>query len=76
MKNDWSFEANMERGSLPTGEAVEALYGTGPWTPQPEPETPVVQCHKCGGRAYDLGETIDCKNCGVIKPWCPMDDHQ
>ncbi len=73
--DDWSFEANIKRGSLPTGEALDALYGTGPWTPQQEPETPVAQCHKCGGRAYDLGERIDCENCGVIPQWEPMDDH-
>ena len=64
--DEWSFDANMERGYLPTGEPLEALYGTGYWTPQPDPEPEVVQCHICGGRAYDLGDRIDCENCGVI----------
>jgi hypothetical protein len=63
----WSFEANIARGYLPTGEPLEALYGAGPWTLQPEPQPQVVQCHKCGGRAYDLGDVIDCENCGVVK---------
>ena len=26
----------------------------------------VVQCHICGGHAYDLLGQIDCENCGVI----------
>lgn len=67
MSDDWSFEANMERGHLPSGEPLEALYGVGPWTPQPEPEPSVVQCHKCGGHAYELSwDEIDCENCGII----------
>lgn len=66
-KEDWSFEANLERGYLPTGEPLEALYGTGPWTPWPGPDCPpVVQCCQCGGQAYDLGDRLDCENCGVV----------
>ena len=30
-------------------------------------EPPVIQCHKCGGRAYDLGDVIDCESCGKIQ---------
>lgn len=26
----------------------------------------VVQCHKCDGSAWDLGDRIDCENCGII----------
>ena len=69
MADPWSFEANMERGCLPTGEALEALYGSGEWSraaPHWAECPPVVQCHRCGGNAYDLGEEIDCENCGVI----------
>lgn len=66
MDDDWSFKANLERGHLPTGEALEALYGTGPWTPEPEYLPPVIQCRVCGGRAYDLGNEIDCENCGLV----------
>jgi hypothetical protein len=66
MSDEWSFEANLARGYLPTGEALEALYGAGWWTEEPEPEPPVVQCHVCGGRAYDLGNRIDCENCGIV----------
>jgi hypothetical protein len=62
-----SLEANMARGCLPTGEPLDALYGVGPWTPEPEPEPRACQCHKCGGRAYDLGDKIDCENCGEIE---------
>jgi hypothetical protein len=66
-KDKWSFEANLERGYLPTGEPLEALYGTGPWTHEPEPEPPVVQCPRCGGRAYELAcDRINCENCGEI----------
>lgn len=67
MDNEWSFEANLARGCLPTGEPLEALYGVGPWTEEPEPEPPVTQCHVCGGQAYDLGDRIDCEKCGVIE---------
>ena len=70
MTNDeWSFEANMQRGYLPTGEPLDALYGTGWWTEEPEPPDlpPIIQCHICGGQAYDLGDKIDCENCGIVK---------
>ena len=67
-RDEWSFEANMERGYLPTGEPLDALYGTGWWTQQNEPEPEIVQCLRCGGSAWDLGDTIDCENCGVINP--------
>lgn len=65
-EDEWSFQANLERGCLPNGEPLEALYGVGWWTEDPEPEPKVVQCHLCGGRAYDLGDQIDCENCGVV----------
>ena len=29
-------------------------------------EPPVVQCHKCTGRAWDLGDVIECENCGIV----------
>lgn len=32
MSDEWSFEANIEHGELPTGEPLEALYGTGWWS--------------------------------------------
>ena len=65
--DEWSFEANLERGCLPTGEPLEALYGAGWWTEEPHPDCPpVVQCYKCGGNAYDLGDEIDCENCGIV----------
>lgn len=69
MNDDWSFEANIRRGYLPTGEPLEALYGPGPWSPEPsfEREPDIVQCHLCGGQAYYLGDTIDCENCGEIE---------
>jgi hypothetical protein len=63
---DWSFEANLDRGCLPTGEPLEALYGAGWWTQEPSPEPPVIQCYKCGGYAYDLSDKIDCENCGLV----------
>ena len=64
---DWSFEANLERGCLPTGEPLEALYGAGWWTQETESGWPlVVQCHRCGGNAYDLGSYLDCENCGEV----------
>ena len=61
------FEDDLNRGCLSTGEPLEALYGTGRWTQEPEPEPPVMQCYKCGGRAYKLAwDRIDCENCGEI----------
>jgi len=65
---DWSFAANLNRGHLPTGEPLEALYGAGWWSEDQyrQPCPPVTQCHACGGHAYDLGHEIDCENCGVI----------
>lgn len=65
MTEDWSLEASLERGCLPTGEPVEALYGVGWWTEEPE-LPPIIQCFECGGQAYDLGDEIDCENCGRI----------
>lgn len=64
--DEWSFEANLARGHLPTGEPLEALYGTGWWTEEPDAEPPVTQCPICGGRAYDLGDWLDCENCGEV----------
>ena len=66
MTDEWSFERNLERGHLPTGEPLEALYGVGLWTPEPEQEPRIVQCHRCSGQAYELGERIDCENCGIV----------
>lgn len=66
---DWSFEANLERGCLPTGEPLEARYGTGWWSREPRSESdcpPIVQCPHCNGHAYDLGNKIDCENCGIV----------
>lgn len=67
--DDWSFAANLARGHLPTGESLEALYGHGWWSEEQYRQPvcpPVVQCHVCGGHAYDLGHEIDCEKCGVI----------
>jgi len=67
MGDEWSFEENMDRGALPTGEPLECLYGAGWWSAEPAPAPPIVQCYQCGGHAYDLGhDRIDCENCGVI----------
>lgn len=67
MADEWSLEANMERGCLPTGEPLECLYGPGPWSREPEPDwPPLVQCHRCSGNAYDLGDRINCEDCGII----------
>lgn len=58
-KDPWSFEENMKRGYLPTGEALEALYGTGPWTPR------WVTCPRCGADAYQYPDgRFECWNCG------------
>jgi len=27
----------------------------------------VIQCRKCGGHAWNLGDYIDCENCGKMK---------
>jgi hypothetical protein len=63
-----TFEEDLDRGHLPTGEPLEAKYGAGWWTHQSEAGSypDIVECHVCGGRAWDLGTTIDCENCGVI----------
>jgi len=68
MPDEWSLETSLQRGCLPNGEPLEAAFGTGWWTeePEPEPEPPITQCHICGGQAYDLGDKIDCENCGII----------
>lgn len=31
-RREWSLDECIARGSLPTGEPIEALYGTGYWT--------------------------------------------
>lgn len=66
-RDEWSLEANLARGSLPTGEPLEALYGAGPWTRQPEQEPEVVQCEVCGGSAYDMGDEVDCVHCDLVE---------
>lgn len=77
MTDDWSFEANLQRGHLPTGESIEALYGAGWWTEEqePGPQPPVVRCHVCGGHAYNLGSEIDYENCGRIPEWDGKETH-
>jgi len=57
------FEEDLARGYLETGEPLEALYGTGWWTQQPEPEAEVIPCPRCGQPAYALGNEIYCDNC-------------
>lgn len=71
-RDEWSFEANLKRGYLPTGEPLDAMYGPGWWTDEPEPDREpfVIQCHECGSRAYDLGKRIDCESCGIIEAQC------
>ena len=62
------FDEDMRRGCLETGEPLEALYGSGWWSvPEYNNQPPVVQCHVCGGHAYDLGDRIDCENCGIVE---------
>ena len=54
MDNNCSFEEDMRRGYLSTGEALEAAYGAGWWSQQPEepdPLPPVTQCRRCGDHA-------------------------
>ena len=67
MSDDCSFEADMRCGHLSSGEALEAAYGAGWWTRQPERLPPVIQCQRCGGQAYDLRDRIDCENCGMYE---------
>jgi len=68
MSDEWSFQENMNRGCLPTGEPLEALYGGGPWSEEQAPDwPPIVQCRICGCHAYDLGGEIDCENCGIVE---------
>jgi len=62
-----SLQDDIERGCLETGEAIEAKWGPGWWTPGPEPEPEITQCPLCGAQAYDLGDAIDCERCGVIQ---------
>jgi hypothetical protein len=31
-QKEWSFDACMERGCLPTGEPIEGKFGVGPWS--------------------------------------------
>lgn len=59
---------DIARGCLETGESIEALWGAGWWSEDQRQATypPVVQCFKCDGNAYDLGNAIDCENCGEI----------
>lgn len=61
------FETDLDREYLPTGESLEAKYGTGWWTRGSDPEPPITQCYVCSAQAYDLGDFIDCKNCGIVK---------
>jgi len=39
-KREWSMDECIARGSLPTGEPIEALFGQGPWSDPNDEETP------------------------------------
>jgi hypothetical protein len=62
---------DIARGCLKNGEPIEAKWGSGWWSGSPfdnqDPEPEIIQCPKCNGNAYFLGELgIDCENCGKI----------
>jgi hypothetical protein len=62
-----TFNDDLNRGMLENGEPLEALYGVGWWSGNVHEEyLPIVQCHICGGQACDIGNEIDCENCGKI----------
>ena len=71
------FREDLERGHLESGEPLEAAYGAGWWTDDPRNPyrlPPIVQCPRCGGHAYDLGDKLDCDNCGEFVPEGVDDD--
>jgi len=67
---------DIERGCLENGEPIEAKWGTGFWSKQPEPEPEIYQraCPICGcenslfyGFHLDNDEHVYCKKCGIDK---------
>ena len=65
-RDTWSLDACIARGCLPTGEPLEAAFGVGPWTHQPEREPELVECPSCHEPAYCMNDQIQCPNCGTI----------
>lgn len=65
-EKEWSLEACVARGCLPTGEGLEAEFGQGWWTPEPEPD--MCECQQCGevivlNDAYVYEDKPCCKRC-------------
>ena len=61
------FNADIERGYLENGESLEARWGTGWWTEQPErePEYYGAECPFCNEEAwYCDDEFLRCEKCG------------
>lgn len=62
-----TFDDDIARGYLENGEPLEAQYGTGWWTRQPEqePEFHGGECPYCGKEAwYCDGQFLECEHCG------------
>lgn len=63
-----TFEEDMARGCLSTGEPLEAAYGQGWWSdsnPDPEPDWNGAECPYCHKEAlYDGLLFVECTHCG------------
>lgn len=60
---------DIARGCLENGEPIEARWGTGSWSTEPEqqqePEWSWDACPHCGKMAhYYGGDFIECEECG------------
>ena len=65
-REGWTLSECVDRGCLPTGEPIEALYGTGWWTEQEQEQEPwdVCECPQCHNAAYIWPDgSIDCERC-------------
>ncbi len=63
---------DIARGCLPSGEPIEARWGSGWWSVHPEqyPEPDYLQCPICGAWAIDYGDDGDDIECS----WCDKYD--
>jgi len=77
---------DIARGCLENGEPIEARWGTGEWSRQPEPDLEFysIPCPNCGceesyrwGYSGDpSGQLVYCKNCKIDIMTGTMDDKE
>ena len=67
-KDPWGLDACIERGSLPTGEPIEAKFGPGWWSEEPDVEQEEDQQEPQDGMCHICHDETDnkCSVCGLF----------